>query len=110
MMISPREMREIAQRGEQWLRENAPESMFSYGIGPAIMFSYISERNINSMITGTVVALVLISFTLLFALRSLRLLVLGAPARAGSAAGEAAAPAASVPAPSSVAEPVEEKR
>ena len=46
--------------------------MFSYGIGPSVMFSYISERNIRSMVRGVIIALILISLTLVFALRSLK--------------------------------------
>jgi predicted RND superfamily exporter protein len=70
--LSSREMRGIAFAGEEWLRLHAPTEMFSHGIGPVIMFSHISERNIRSMITGTVLALLAISFSLVFALRSVR--------------------------------------
>jgi hypothetical protein len=47
--------------------------MFSYGASPTIMFSYISKRNIKGMLTGTAIALVLISAILIFALKSLKL-------------------------------------
>jgi len=70
--LSSREMRDLAQAGERWLAQNAPAEMFSHGIGPVIMFSYISERNINNMILGTGFALLLISASLAIALRSLR--------------------------------------
>ena len=70
--ISSVELRNVAQRGERWLEENAP-SMASIGNGPSIMFAYISERNIKSMLLGTFVGLVLISMILILALRSLKL-------------------------------------
>ncbi|MEE8157346.1 MAG: MMPL family transporter [Gammaproteobacteria bacterium] len=70
--ISSVELRAIAQRGEAWLEENAP-AMASVGNGPSIMFAYISERNIKSMLLGTSIGLVLISLVLIFALRSLKL-------------------------------------
>ena len=70
--ISSIELRAIAQRGEGWLEENAP-AMASVGNGPSIMFAYISERNIKSMLLGTLIGLVLISLVLIFALRSLKL-------------------------------------
>ncbi len=70
--MTAREMRAITQTGEQWLRDNAPAEMFSHGIGPTIMFAYISERNIRSMILGTLVALVFISLSLMIAMRSAR--------------------------------------
>ena len=65
-------LREIAQRGENWLVDNAP-SLSTTGIGPAVMFAYISDRNIRSMLTGTFIAVILISGLLVFALKSLKL-------------------------------------
>jgi predicted RND superfamily exporter protein len=47
--------------------------MQAHGASPAIMFSHIGARNIRSMLTGTTLALVLISLILMFALRSLRI-------------------------------------
>ncbi|MDP2562435.1 RND family transporter [Psychrobium sp. 1_MG-2023] len=64
-------LREMAARGTQWLKEN--HQLDSVGIGPAIMFAHISERNINSMIVGTIVALIVISGLITLALRSVRL-------------------------------------
>ena len=65
-------LREIAQRGESWLKANTP-GLSTTGIGPAIMFAYISDRNIRSMLTGTLIAVTLISGLLIFALKSLKL-------------------------------------
>ncbi len=70
--ISTVELRDLVSRSEQWLRDNAP-GMFSHGIGVSVMFSYISERNIKSMLGGTMLGLVLISGILLLALRSVKL-------------------------------------
>ena len=69
--ISSRDIRSLASGGDDWLRDNAPEHMQATGAGPAVMFSHISERNIKSMLTGTLIAVVLISIALCFALRSL---------------------------------------
>jgi hypothetical protein len=63
----------LEERAQQWLKDNAPASMLVHGASPAIMFSHIGARNIRSMLTGTTLALVLISFILVFALRSLRI-------------------------------------
>jgi predicted RND superfamily exporter protein len=63
----------LEERAQQWLRDNAPASMQVHGASPVIMFSHIGARNIRSMLTGTTLALVLISFILVFALRSLRI-------------------------------------
>ena len=71
--ISAREIRGIAERGENWLRANAPEEMFGVASSADIMFSHISKRNIDSMLGGTTLALILISGLLLVALRSFRI-------------------------------------
>ena len=63
----------LEERAQQWLRDNAPASMQVHGASPVMMFSHIGARNIRSMLTGTTLALVLISFILVFALRSLRI-------------------------------------
>jgi hypothetical protein len=43
------------------------------GASPAVMFAYIAERNIRSMITGCALAFVLISTILAISLRSLKM-------------------------------------
>ena len=63
----------LEERAQRWLRDNAPEPMQVHGASPVIMFSHIGARNIRSMLTGTTLALLLISFILIFALRSLRI-------------------------------------
>ena len=70
--VSAREIRDLAVRAEDWLRANAPEAMFGHAASGAIMFSHISKRNIDSMLGGTTLALILISGVLMVALRSLR--------------------------------------
>ena len=71
--ITAREIRAIAERGEDWLRANAPEEMFGVASSADIMFSHISKRNIESMLGGTTLALILISGVLLIALRSFKI-------------------------------------
>jgi len=68
-----REQREIEQRGRDWLRSNAPEYMYTYGSGLTMMWAYLSQRNINSMLVASFGALILISAILIFALRSIKL-------------------------------------
>ena len=62
----------FTQRAEQWLRDNTPTSMHALGISPTMMFAYLSGRQILSMISGTALALALISIILIFALRSVK--------------------------------------
>ncbi len=69
---SSADLRDLNTRAEEWLSDNAPQQ-FAKGSGLSMIFAYISERNINSMLFGSLVALVLISFILIFALRSLKI-------------------------------------
>jgi predicted RND superfamily exporter protein len=65
--------RELTEEGQDWLAGNAARPMSASGSGPAVMFSYISGININSMLKGSLIALLLISFLMIFALRSVKL-------------------------------------
>lgn len=70
--LSTVEIRALAERAENWLRERAPH-LATTGIGAVVMFAHISERNIEGMLTGTLLSLVLISGLLILALRSFKL-------------------------------------
>ncbi len=65
--------RALDAKARQWLRDNAPPHMFTYGSGLSIIWAHISKRNIESMLGASFGALVLISVILILALRSLRL-------------------------------------
>jgi hypothetical protein len=71
--ISSNQTIALEARAQQWLAGNAPQSMQVHGASPSVMFSHIGARNIRSMLTGTTLALLLISLILVFALRSLRI-------------------------------------
>jgi len=68
--LRTKELLELELRAYDWLEENAPESMLTHGASPSIMFGNIGMRNIKSMISGTTLALVMISFILIVAFRS----------------------------------------
>ena len=70
--LDSRRLREISERGESWLRDHAPK-LATEGIGPAIMFAYISDRNIRSMLIGTLLAVLVISAILVVVLKSPKL-------------------------------------
>ena len=55
----------------KWLHDNMPE-ITPYNSSPTIMFAHLGKRNINSMLTGTSIALVLISMVLIFFLGSFK--------------------------------------
>lgn len=69
--VSTKRQKLITQQAENWLRDNCPEYMHAYAASPAVMFAHISESNINSMLFGTLWALLLISACLAIALRSI---------------------------------------
>ncbi|MEE9422359.1 MAG: MMPL family transporter [Gammaproteobacteria bacterium] len=70
--LTTNELINLEDRGQNWLKNNAPESMHTEGSSPAIMFAHITSRNIKSMLTGNLIAIVLISFLLIFAFRSFK--------------------------------------
>jgi predicted RND superfamily exporter protein len=69
--LSSAETRAFAARAEGWLETQHPE-LATHGVSPTIMFSHVSETNIQSMLSGTLIGLVVISGILMFALRSFR--------------------------------------
>lgn len=71
--LTSKQLRETDARAREWLKSDAPESMFTYGTGLSIMFAHISERNIKSMLGASFIALILISATLIIALKNFKL-------------------------------------
>lgn len=74
--LSTTEIIAFNTRAEQWLKDNTAEAMHAQGTSTGLMFSNITMRNIEQMLQGSFIALVLISFILLFALRSTKLGIL----------------------------------
>ncbi len=68
--IPTQSMIAFSERATGWLMENAPEYMRAEGVSSTMMFAHLSERQIMSMISGTAVALLLISIVLAFAIKS----------------------------------------
>ncbi len=66
------EMLELESRISSWLEKELPEIAF-IGASPSLMFAHIGQRNVSSMLVGTTLALILISFILMMALRSTRI-------------------------------------
>ncbi|ORU94294.1 MAG: RND transporter [Cycloclasticus sp. symbiont of Bathymodiolus heckerae] len=71
--ISTVELLDFENRVQSWLSENMPSSMQARGTGPLMMFSHISEKNIKSMLFGSVLALIAISFILIFVFKSMKI-------------------------------------
>ncbi|MEE8370887.1 MAG: MMPL family transporter, partial [Sphingomonadales bacterium] len=68
--ISTVEIREFLERSETWLIENTPDYMHTKATGATVMFSFISMRNINSMLTGNIIAVIAIALIMAVTLRS----------------------------------------
>ncbi|WP_347925413.1 MMPL family transporter [Pontimicrobium sp. SW4] len=71
--ISSAEMIAFSKRGEQWLQDNTPKPMHTIGVSPTLMFSKLGFRQADSMLKGNIIALILISLVLMFALRNFKL-------------------------------------
>jgi len=71
--ISSNELLDIEEQAQAWMKENIPVSMQVNGASTSIMFAYIGQRNIRSMLLGTTIALILISLTLIIAFRSFKI-------------------------------------
>lgn len=70
--MSSNEILELEQRAQKWISGNAKFIKAADGTGPTVMFANIGKRNINSMLIGTTLALILISGILIFAFRSIK--------------------------------------
>lgn len=66
----------LIRNAEQWLHENAPDYMFTHPASTGVVFISIIRSTIVSMLTGTPLALCLVSLCLIVALRSLKFGVL----------------------------------
>jgi predicted RND superfamily exporter protein len=62
----------LEEKAQVWLKENGLPGMQTHGASPLIMFSNIALRNVESMLVGTALALVLISGILMVTLRSFK--------------------------------------
>ena len=66
------EMLGLEKRMSDWLDSNIEDVSYTVA-SPSLMFAHIGKRNVNSMLAGTTLALIVISFILILALRSRRI-------------------------------------
>lgn len=64
---------DLDRRAQAWLKLHATKYNTGEATGLDMVFAHINHRNIRSLLTGTLIALILISFVLIIALRSVRL-------------------------------------
>ncbi len=72
-ILSSNHIIDLGQRADAWLKANAPNIVEGMGSGTTMMFANIGKRNIISMLGGTTLALVTISFILVLAFRSIKM-------------------------------------
>ncbi|MCK5188705.1 MAG: MMPL family transporter, partial [Methylococcales bacterium] len=70
--MSSNQVLAIEERIKQWLSQNMTDYKVELA-SPILMFSHIGSRNIIGMLTGSALALVLISLTLIIAFKSFKL-------------------------------------
>jgi predicted RND superfamily exporter protein len=67
------ETKQFFDNVDNWMQENLPSYMHAKPTSAAVMFTYISERNMQNMVVGTIFAIIAIALIMMFALRSVRL-------------------------------------
>ncbi len=67
-----RYMRDIDRRALSWIEANAP-GLTGRASGISVVFAYLTQRNLESMMRGTIIGMALISVILIWVFRSLRL-------------------------------------
>ena len=70
---SSREIIKLSNEAEKWLKNNSENHMHAIAAGIPLMFANLGFRQANAMFKGNILALLIISFILIIALRSLRL-------------------------------------
>ncbi|WP_339723899.1 MMPL family transporter [uncultured Paraglaciecola sp.] len=70
--VGSKELTALESKAQQWFAANAPNLILTVA-SPGLMFAHIGEANMASMLEGTLVALVLISGLLIFALKSFKM-------------------------------------
>ena len=61
---------------DAFMQDNLPSYMHAKPTSAAVMFTYISERNMQNMVVGTILAIAAIALIMMFSLQSVRLGVL----------------------------------
>ena len=70
-IVSTRETKDFLNASRKWFEENAPELEIPDATGVHVMFTFITDRNVQSMMRGTTIAVIAIGFVMILALRSI---------------------------------------
>ncbi len=69
--VKAKELIEIDARAQAWFIQHAPD-LATTGTGISIMFAHVGKKNIESMLSGSMIAIILITLTLMISLDSFR--------------------------------------
>jgi predicted RND superfamily exporter protein len=70
--LSSNEMIALTNRLEQWLVNNTPTYMHATGTSYPLIFAYLSERQVNSLVSGALISALLITLILIISFRSIK--------------------------------------
>jgi predicted RND superfamily exporter protein len=70
---STAETKALLAQVDSWMDQNWPAYMHADPTSASVMFAYITERNVQNMITGTIIAISAIALIMMFSLQSFRL-------------------------------------
>ncbi len=70
--ISTVEMRGFIEKAQIWQSQNLPQYMASKATGPNVLFAYISKRNIESMMKGNIMSILITCLLISFLFKSLK--------------------------------------
>ncbi|MFW5444545.1 MAG: efflux RND transporter permease subunit [Methylococcaceae bacterium] len=71
--LSSQHVLNLENRAQEWIVNHGFDPVTTYATGTTIMFAHIGQRNIQTMLVGTAIALLLISIILLVTLRSIKI-------------------------------------
>ncbi|WP_417457859.1 efflux RND transporter permease subunit [Kordiimonas sp.] len=72
--ISTSETKVFLNSARDWIAQNAPDYMkATVPTSAQVMFTYVAERNVASMITGNIIAIIAIGIVMMIALKSVKI-------------------------------------
>ncbi|WP_018995447.1 efflux RND transporter permease subunit [Hirschia maritima] len=71
--VTSLETKTFLNAADAWLKENTPDYMQTQATGAQVMFTYVTDRNVQSMIKGNITAILAIAIVMIFALKSIRI-------------------------------------
>jgi predicted RND superfamily exporter protein len=71
--VSTRQVLNLEERAQSWMKQHMPAAMHAAGTGATLMFANISQRNNRAMISGEVMGMTLVSLLMILFLRSFSL-------------------------------------